>query len=206
MEFKRLPLGIYQANCYIVNDEKTEESAVIDPGGEFEEIRKQLEANKLKVKYIILTHAHGDHIGALEELKEYSKAPVCLHKQDLEMLRSSKKNLSSVMGYNSVEMEGDRLLDDGEVLVLGDTKLEIIHTPGHSEGSICVKCENVLFSGDTLFARSIGRTDLEGGSYEAIIESIKSKLLVLAGNTVVYPGHGGATTINDEKNNNPFLQ
>lgn len=206
MEFKRLPLGIYQANCYVINDKETHEAAVIDPGGDFEELKKYLDENELRVNYIVLTHAHGDHIGALSELKEYTGAPVCVHEQDINMLRNSRKNLTEVMCGKRVELEADVFLEDGTVLELGSAKLVIIHTPGHSKGSICISCEGNLFSGDTLFAHSIGRTDLEGGSYEEIINSIKSKLMVLPGETAVYPGHGGSTTIKEESDNNPFLR
>lgn len=206
MEFKRLPLGIYQANCYILHDEKTKETAVIDPGGGFLEIRSYVEANELKIKYIIITHGHGDHIGALSELKDYSGAAVCIHREDNEMLGSSRRNYSAEMGYSIVEMSADRLLEDGDVLELGATKLNIIHTPGHSRGGICVYCEGSLFSGDTLFACSIGRTDLDGGSFDEIIKSIKLKLFALPDETEVYPGHGPSSTILIEKKRNPFLQ
>lgn len=205
MEFKRLPLGIYQANCYVLHDEKTGETAVIDPGGEFPVLKDYIESRNLKVKYIILTHGHGDHIGALRELKDYTGATVCIHSGDHEMLRSSRMNLSSEMGFAPVEMTADQLLKDGDVLELGSTRLNIIHTPGHSPGGICIYCEGSLFSGDTLFACSIGRTDLTGGSYNQIIASIKNKLLLLPDDTAVYPGHGPSSTILTEKKRNPFL-
>jgi glyoxylase-like metal-dependent hydrolase (beta-lactamase superfamily II) len=205
MEFKRLPLGIYQANCYILHDEKTKETAVIDPGGDFPELKSYIESNGLSVKYIIVTHGHGDHIGALKELKEYSRAVVCVHKEDHEMLISKSKNYSEVIGGTVVEMSADRLLEDGDVLELGAAELRIIHTPGHSRGGICVYCDGNLFSGDTLFAGSIGRTDLTGGSFDEIIASIKSKILLLPEDTAVYPGHGSSTTIAIEKKMNPFL-
>ena len=205
MEFKRLPLGIYQANCYILHDEKTKEAAVIDPGGDFPELKSYIESNGLSVKYIIVTHGHGDHIGALRELKDYSKAIICVHKEDHEMLGSKSKNYSEIVAGTGVEMSADRLLEDGDVLELGETKLKIIHTPGHSRGGVCVYCEGNLFSGDTLFAGSIGRTDLTGGSFDEIIASIKSKILILPENTAVYPGHGSSTTISIEKKMNPFL-
>lgn len=205
MKFERLPLGIYQANCYILHDEKTNETAVIDPGGDFSVIKSYIEANGLKVKYIILTHGHGDHIGALKELKNYTHAIVCIHREDQEMLKSSRINLTVLMGYPDISMKPDKLLEDGDILELGDTKLNIIHTPGHSEGGVCIYCEDSLFSGDTLFAGSIGRTDLKGGSFNEIITSIKDKLLVLPDDTAVYPGHGASSTIEIEKRKNPFL-
>ncbi len=206
MEFKRLPLGIYQANCYILFDEKTKETAVIDPGGDFPEIKSFIEDNGLKVNYIIITHGHGDHIGALRELKDYTDAVICIHSEDNEMLKSSKMNHSAEMGYPPVEMSADKLLSGGDELMLGDTKLSIIHTPGHSLGGVCIYCEGSLFSGDTLFACSIGRTDLAGGSMDEIIASIKNKLLILPDDTAVYPGHGPSSTILIEKKRNPFLR
>jgi glyoxylase-like metal-dependent hydrolase (beta-lactamase superfamily II) len=206
MEFKRLPLGIYQANCYILYDEATRETAVIDPGGDFSEIKSFIEANGLKVKFIIITHGHGDHIGALRELKDYTGATICIHKEDNEMLRNSRLNYSAEMGYPAVEMSGDRFLEDGDILELGAEKLNIIHTPGHSKGGICIYCSGSLFSGDTLFACSIGRTDLAGGDMDEIISSIKTKLLTLPEDTAVYPGHGPSSTIMIEKKRNPFLR
>lgn len=206
MEFKRLPLGIYQANCYILYDENTKEASVIDPGGDFPEIKSFIEANGLKVKYIIITHGHGDHIGALRELKAYTGAAVCIHREDNEMLKNSRMNLTAEMGYQAVEMSADRLLEDGDIMELGGTKLNVIHTPGHSRGGICIYCDGKLFSGDTLFACSIGRTDLPGGSMDEIIASIKDKLLTLPEDTAVYPGHGTSSTILIEKKRNPFLK
>jgi glyoxylase-like metal-dependent hydrolase (beta-lactamase superfamily II) len=206
VKFIRLPLGIYQANCYILNDEETKEAAVIDPAGDFEEIKSYIETNGLRIKYIIITHGHGDHIGALSELKNYSGAAVCIHEGDSEMLTDCRKNLSAEMGYGTVEVSADRFLEDGDILELGNTKLNVIHTPGHSRGGICIYCDGTLFSGDTLFACSIGRTDLDGGSYDDIIDSIKKKLLILPEDTKVYPGHGPSTTILIEKKRNPFLQ
>jgi len=205
MKFERMPLGIFQTNCYIVYDEKTLETAVIDPGGDFPAIKSYIEANGLNIKYIIITHAHGDHIGALKELKEYSRALVCIHREDNEMLKSKGKNFSGMMGGTAIEMAADKYLEDGEVLELGDTKLNIIHTPGHSRGGISIYCDRVLFSGDTLFQNSVGRTDLYGGSMTELVKSIREKLFTLPDDTMVYPGHGPSTTILHEKQENRFV-
>lgn len=205
MQIIRMPLGIYQANCYIVWDDKTNFSVVIDPGGDFESLKYAIQKNGLVVKYIILTHAHADHIGALDELKEYSGAKILIHQDDFEMLKNKRKNHSDRMGDKIIELEADEKLKDNDKVLIGDKELLIIHTPGHSKGSICIKSGNALFTGDTLFAGSIGRTDLDGGSFEEIINSIKNKLIVLPGETKVYPGHGPSTTIATEKENNPFL-
>ncbi len=206
MQFIKRPLGIYQANCYVIIDEETKSCAVIDPGGDFAELKSMIEEETLQVKYIILTHGHGDHIGAVPELKQYTGAQVLIHQGDADMLRNSKKNHSVMIANEKIELNADQLLEDKEVLKIGNTELEVIHTPGHSQGSICIRCGAHIFSGDTLFACSIGRTDLEGGSFDAIIESIKDKLLVYPDETRVYPGHGPATTILTEKKRNPFLQ
>ncbi|MCQ1529750.1 MBL fold metallo-hydrolase [Lutispora saccharofermentans] len=206
MRFKRLPLGIYQANCYILWDEDTSKAAVIDPGGDFEELKEFVEYNKLFVEYIILTHGHGDHIGAVAEARDYFKAEVMIHRDDYDMLKNNEKNYSSKLGYETIEIEADRELNDGDVISLGTINLYILHTPGHTKGSICIKCGNIVFSGDTLFAGSIGRTDLNGGSFENIINSITNKLLTLSDNIEVYPGHGPSTTIAIEKRSNPFLK
>jgi len=206
LKFKRLPLGVYQANCYILWDEETNKTTVIDPGGDFDELRGFIENNKLDVEYIILTHGHGDHIGALVEAKDYFKAEVMVHKDDYDMLKNNNKNYSSKLGYNKVEVEADKKLNDGDVIYLDSILMEIIHTPGHTRGSICIKCDNIVFSGDTLFAGSIGRTDLDGGSFDDIINSIKDRILILPDNTEVYPGHGPSTTVAIEKKNNPFLK
>lgn len=205
MKFERLSLGALQTNCYIVYDEKTKDTAVIDPGANFTKIKSYIETNELNIKYIIITHAHGDHIGALKELKDYSNATVCIHKEDNEMLKSKGRNLSGMMGGTGIEMTADKFLEDGEILEIGDTKLKIIHTPGHSRGGISIYCDRVLFSGDTLFQDSVGRTDLYGGSMTELIKSIREKLFILPDDTRVYPGHGPSTTILHEKQENSFV-
>lgn len=206
MFLERIPAGVYAVNCYVVGDDKTNNAAVIDPGGDVDDIIKVLEDNDLELKYIILTHAHGDHIGGLEELRQKTGAPVYMHKNDLYMLKDSKINLSSSIGGIVIETEPDHFVNDGDVLDLGDLKLNIIHTPGHTQGGICIQVGNVVFSGDTLFANSIGRSDLDGGNHEQLIASIKNKLLVLDEELTVLPGHGPATTIRIEKTTNPFLR
>ncbi len=206
MEMYRIPAGIYQANCYIVMEKETSKAIVIDPGGDFDNIKNLIENKNLKVDYILLTHAHADHIGAVYELKNYTKAKVLVHEEDYEMLRNSKINHSDLIGDKTIEIDADVKLKDNDEISIGKIKFKIIHTPGHSKGSICIKFGKVIFTGDTLFEGSIGRTDLEGGSFEEIIKSIKEKIITLPNDTVVYPGHGPSTTVENEKANNPFLQ
>lgn len=205
MIVERLPVGVYAANCYIVYCKDTKEALVIDPGGEGEEILKRINDLKIDVKYIILTHGHGDHIGGVLEIKNGTNAPVLIHSEDEDYLKDSVKNLSSMMSMNKVEISPDKLLKDGDKLKLGEYDIDIIHTPGHTPGGISIKIGNNLFTGDTLFAGSIGRTDFEGGSYEAIISSIKDKLVKYPDETEVFPGHGPSSTIGREKKYNPFI-
>lgn len=205
MKVVRLPVGVYAANCYIVYDEDIHEAVVIDPGGAGDEILDKLNELNLKVKYIILTHGHGDHIGGVEDVRKGTSAPVLIHEDDAELLKDDTRNLSSMMIMGSVEVIPDKLLKDGEKLVLGDYTINIIHTPGHTPGGISIKIEDNLFTGDTLFAGSIGRTDFEGSSYEDIISSIKKKLILYPDDTAIYPGHGPSSTIGREKKYNPFI-
>ena len=202
--FKKLPLGRFETNCYIIADDASKEAAVIDPADDFQVIKQFIENHHLKVKYILLTHAHGDHILALPELKAYSEAPVGLNSGDEDMLLDANINHSGQFTKTPIEGKPDFYLKDGDELGLGTTKIHIIHTPGHTKGGTCILYEKDLMAGDTLFARGIGRTDLYGGNYQTLIDSIKTKLFVLPDDTIVHPGHGSSTTILSEKNNNPF--
>jgi glyoxylase-like metal-dependent hydrolase (beta-lactamase superfamily II) len=204
MKIIRIPIGTYQTNCYLVADEETKEAFIIDPAGDLEQIKNLIEEKTYDLKYIILTHGHGDHIGAVEGLKEASDAVLLVHEEDAEMIRDNQLNLTFRMG-EKIEIEADQTFRDGETLMVGELELKFIHTPGHSKGSSCVLVKDALFSGDTLFLNSIGRTDLYGGDRREIIESIKNKLLILPEETKVYPGHGQSTTIKNELKKNPFF-
>lgn len=191
----KLEVGMIETNCYILADEKTRAGIIIDPGDESAVILETVADNCIDVKYIIMTHGHWDHISALPEVKEKTKADILIHKNDENCLKDSTKNLSYVFGVSTPEMKADRLLDDGDEIILGDKIIKVIHTPGHTQGGICLLCDKFLFSGDTLFSGAIGRTDLPGGNQNQLVESIKKSLLDLDGNIKVYPGHGPSTTI-----------
>lgn len=206
MKIVRIPAGIYAANCYLVYCENNKEGIVIDPGGDADVIIEQIENLGLGIKYIMLTHGHGDHIGGISEVKSHTNAPVAIHKEDEYLLNDGNSNLSSMMAMGSMELEANLLLDDGDSMSFGDLTAKVIHTPGHTPGGISIKIKNNLFTGDTLFAGSIGRTDFPGSSYEKIISSINEKLIIYSDDTKVYPGHGPSSTIGREKETNPFIK
>ena len=190
-------------NTYLVWDEFSKEAMIIDPADKSQTL---LDAVKgLNLKYIVNTHGHGDHIGGNKFLKENTQAKLAIHELDASMLNDPNQNLSTHWGAQLVSASADIKLKDGDSLQLGNKKIAVIHTPGHSRGGICLLVEDLLFCGDTLFAGSIGRTDLPGGDYATLINAIKTKLLILNGNTKVFPGHGPDTTIEDEKIGNPFV-
>ena len=206
MIFERVTAGIYATNCYIIGCENTGDGVIIDPGGDSEQIMRAAAENGLNIKYIILTHGHFDHTGALKDVKEQTKAPVAIHPKDAYMLQNPHQSMAAQAGQGGGAENADIMLEDGDILDVGDLAMEIMHTPGHTAGGISIKIgDDLLISGDTLFAGSVGRTDLPGGDYDTLIRSIKTKLMVLDENTKVYPGHGGATTIGKEKKTNPFL-
>lgn len=203
MVFKRLTTGMLASNCYIIGE--CGEGAVIDPGAKASEILKAVNELNLKIKYLILTHAHIDHILSMDELRRVLGAKVLVHEMDEGTLSNPLMNGSGLFGLSKVFGEADGLLKDGDVLMVGGMKLEIIHTPGHSSGSICIKAGSSIFTGDTLFMMSIGRSDLGDGDYELLMDSIKNRLMTLSDDTKVYPGHGTSTTIGYERENNPFV-
>ena len=188
-------------NCYIVMEENTKETMVIDPGGEAEKIIEMLDILNSNLKYIYLTHCHGDHIGAIKQLKQAKGGKVLIHRDDAPGLDDEKINLSSCIEMGDIELEADSRLDDGDLIHLGELEFKVLHTPGHTRGSSSLYCEKeeLVFSGDTLFRGTWGRTDLPTSSFESIINSITNKLLVLPGKTIVYPGHGKSTVIKEEK-------
>ncbi len=216
MKINTLTVGPLDVGCYILANEKNE-AIIIDPGGDSDKIIKFIEENRLRPRYLINTHGHGDHIGANKELKaRFPEIKICIHEEDKECLTNPFKNLSALGGFQSKDYilkspPADTTLKEGDEITMGRIKLEVLHTPGHTPGGICLlsRSENnqpdVLFSGDSLFQGSIGRTDFPGGNHQALIKSLKEKVLTLKEDTVVYPGHGPVTTIGYEKRNNPYL-
>lgn len=188
-------------NCYIVEDEETKETMVIDPGGEINKIIEMLDILDSNLKYIYLTHCHGDHIGAVNELKRQKGGKILIHRDDAEGLNDKSINLSSCIDMGNIELEPDSRVDDEDLIHVGNLEFKVIHTPGHTKGGSSLYCkkEKLLFSGDTLFRGTWGRTDLPTSSFIDIINSITTKLLVLPDDTIVYPGHGKSTLIGEEK-------
>jgi glyoxylase-like metal-dependent hydrolase (beta-lactamase superfamily II) len=227
-----LPVGWLQCNCSVLGDPETKEALVIDPGDEVERILAVIAEHGLKVKAIVNTHAHIDHVGGLAKMRVATGAPILMHGEDLELYRILDKQAAMIGMPMPLLAQVDSLLKDGDSVRWGGFEARVLHTPGHTRGSCClhipvsdnrkpirmevkegkdveeVKATPVgrLLAGDTLFAGSIGRTDLWGGSFEDIIVSIREKLLALPDETLVYPGHGPQTTIGEERESNPFLQ
>ena len=207
MRITNLPSGALQANTYLAVDEKTNEGFIVDPGGYNKVLTKEVRDNDVKIKYIILTHGHSDHICGVNEHKaEFPDAKIVAYKDEEAMLENPNLNQSPGFGV-PYSTKADILVSDGDELKVGDVTLKFIHTPGHTEGGMCiyVKEAKALFSGDTLFRQSIGRTDFPGGSYKEIMDSIRKKLFLLPDDTNVFPGHMGPTSIGFEKENNPFV-
>ena len=189
-------------NSYIVEDEISKETMVIDPGGEPKKIISMLDTLGIdKLKYIYLTHCHGDHFGGILELKNKKGGKILIHRDDAEGLYNHSISLTYYIGMDDIELEADSRLDEGDMIHLGNLEFKVIHTPGHTKGGTSLYCEkeDLLFSGDTLFKGTWGRTDLPTGSFTDIIDSITNKLVVLPEETIVYPGHGKSTRIKEER-------
>jgi len=207
MIHKILPVGPLQCNCSVIGDETTREAMVIDPGDDIEDIVAILDAHKLQVKQIVITHAHIDHVGGAMKLRARTGAPILLNQNDYALLKMLDVQASwlGMRPPGAVEIESD--LKHDQTLEAGALAAKVIHTPGHTEGSVCLYFapQKLLIAGDTLFARSIGRTDLPGGSFQKIMRSLHERVLSLPDETAVIPGHGPATTIGEEREENPFL-
>lgn len=203
-----LPVGMLQCNCSIFGDEQTREAIVIDPGDEIDEITRVLHKHQLAVKAIVITHAHIDHVGGAAKLRAASGAPVYMNQGDQDLLRMLDVQAAWLGVATPARTEIDQDAPEGAVLQLGPAAFHVLHTPGHTQGSISlwIPQQEKLVAGDTLFRDSIGRTDLPGGDGRQILASIKTKLLELPEQTAVIPGHGEKTTIGREKQRNPFLR
>lgn len=204
MILKRMRLYVeptHITNCYIVADEKTKEAMVVDPGGEANKIINMLKVLDVKLKYIVLTHCHADHTGAVNELKKALGGKILVHRDEMDGLFNPNVNLVDMVGEHKDVLEADCRVDDGDIIHVGDLEFRIIHTPGHTKGGICLYCEEerLLFSGDTLFGGTWGRTDLPTGNIKQIMQSITNKLLILPEDTIIYPGHGRSSMIRDEE-------
>lgn len=212
-----LPVGLLQCNCSVVGDPETGEAVVIDPGDEVDRILEVIGRHKLAVRAILNTHAHIDHVGGLSKMRQATGAPVLMHVDDFQLYKGLDMQAAWI-GMRAPEItQVDGWLREGDTVRWGGFEMRVLHTPGHTQGSVCLylpqrsaaseeKTQRILFAGDTLFQGSIGRTDLWGGSFDLILRSLKSKLLTLPDDTAVFPGHGPATTIGQERERNPFLR
>lgn len=200
-----LPVGPLQVNCVVLGCSATRKAAVIDPGDDFDSILAVLKKHQLQVEIILNTHGHFDHIGANAALKKQSGAPLYIHPGDINLLQLAKTQ-GALYGLNVNNSPlPDHELSDGETVEFGEQKLKVLHTPGHSPGCVCFYTEGLLISGDTLFAGSVGRTDLPGGNHQQLLASLRAKLVGLPGQTRVIPGHGPDTSMAQELRHNPFL-
>jgi glyoxylase-like metal-dependent hydrolase (beta-lactamase superfamily II) len=208
MIHETLPVGALGCNCSILGDPATLEAIVIDPGDDIDDIVAILRRHKLTVRIIVITHAHIDHIGGAHKLRALTAAPVYMHPEDAELAKHLDMQ-AAWLGMATPENPGiDTAAKEGDILRAGNIETHVLHTPGHTQGSISLylPLENKLIAGDTLFKGSVGRTDLPGGNFEMISKSIRGKLYTLPDTTIVYPGHGGITSIAAEKRSNPFVQ
>lgn len=205
MKIYKIAAGIHGANCYIVVDKSSNSAMIVDPGGSPDEILEFIDRNNYNLEYIVLTHGHADHIGGVLDIEKALSIPIIAHEDEAELLGDANKNLTNQMFRKTIEIEPSILLKDGDKFKVGQLEVEVIHTPGHTEGGMCLKIGNDLISGDTLFKNSIGRADLYGGNPKLLLDSIRQKLFSLSDDVKVWPGHGPTTTIGEEKLYNPHV-
>ncbi|MBN1504808.1 MAG: MBL fold metallo-hydrolase [Candidatus Eisenbacteria bacterium] len=205
MTLRKMVVGQMDTNCYILGCDATGEGAVIDPGGDADAIKSAIEDMGLTIRVILNTHGHVDHMAANAEMKRATGAELAIHEFDAGMLTDPVANLSSSAFGPVVSPAPDRLLAEGDTVKVGTLVLNVLHTPGHTQGGICLLGRGYVFTGDTLFAGSVGRSDFPGGDHTVLIHSVRTRLLCLADTTIVLPGHGPNTTIGNEKESNPFL-
>lgn len=207
VKIKTLILGRLQTNCYIVSGPESKEVVVIDPGDQLVKIEEYLNNNDLECKRILLTHGHFDHIAAATKLKSLTGARICIHEEDAQLLRDPELNISAQLTNENISFEPDDLLKDDDEFSEAGLSWQVIYTPGHTKGGVSynLKDQGLIFSGDTLFFESVGRSDFPTGNQQTLIESIYNKLMIFDDSIEVYPGHGRPTTIGHERNYNPFL-
>jgi len=207
MELQTIAVGPYQVNCYLYWDEKTGDGVVIDPG--FDEIGliAAIEASKMNLGAILLTHGHADHIVAVDDLRDHFEVPVYIGAGDEQLLLKPSEDVATLLGQVIPPVKADRVMRDEEMIKIGSVLLRVLATPGHTRGGVCLldEKENLLFTGDTLFWGSIGRTDFRGGSLPVLLNSIKTRILTLPDTIRCYPGHGPETTVGAERSTNPYL-
>lgn len=205
MKIASAPTGPGQANTYIVDDEHGK-CFIVDPGGHVDDITKYIKDHGFELEYIILTHGHGDHIGGVDGYQnDFPDVKVIAHEAEFEMLHNPEMNFTRMMFGRPITVDADQYVKEGDTLKCGEIEMKFFHTPGHSPGGMCILCDNVLFSGDTLFQQSVGRTDFEGSSYKDLTKSIREKIFALPDDTQVLPGHMGPTSVKFEKEHNPFV-
>jgi glyoxylase-like metal-dependent hydrolase (beta-lactamase superfamily II) len=202
---EQIPVGPLMVNCYLFGCRQTNEAVIIDPGDEPENIMAKVAQRQARIKAVIFTHGHYDHLGALNEVRSAYQCPVMIHEAEADTITSPRANLSILTGEGLASEPADRLLTDGDLIDVGRLSLQVMHTPGHSPGGICLLYDKILFGGDLLFLTSIGRHDLPGGSYQQLEDSILNKVYKLPDETIVYPGHGDKTTVGFEKRHNMFV-
>lgn len=206
MILKVIPVGPFVENVYIVGDEKTKEGLIIDPGAEAERVLAEVEKLGLTVKYIVNTHGHADHTGAILPVKDATGAAFAIHEREIPTMQQvSPWVLDMVKGW-SAPPKPDFTVKDGDVLKVGALEFTVLETPGHTPGGVCIQGNGIVLTGDTLFRLGVGRTDLPGGDWDQLLESIRTKLYTLPKETVALPGHGPHTTIGDERRANPFVR
>ena len=206
MILKGLVVGALQVNCYILGTGRGGECLVIDPGGDVEDIERVLREEALRLKYILLTHGHVDHVGGVWDLVRRTGGQVLMHRGDLPLLEGVEMQALAFGLPPTGKPRVDRTIEDGERIEAGEIGVDVLHTPGHSPGGVSYRYDNLLFVGDTLFAGSVGRTDLPGGSFEELVKSVREKLFPIGDEARVFPGHGPQTTIGTERLYNPFLR
>jgi glyoxylase-like metal-dependent hydrolase (beta-lactamase superfamily II) len=207
MQIRTIVVGQLGANCYLIIDDATRAAAVIDPGDDIDEIARAIQDAGADLKYMLLTHGHPDHSWATGELQRIFDVELSMHEADIPQLEGEPDLVAIFYDADSyIKPRLGKFLKDGDIIKIGETELRVLHTPGHSPGAVCYVSDGIAFTGDTLFAGSVGRTDFSGGSQEDLMRSLRDKLLSLPDDTVIYPGHGPASTIGAERKGNPWIQ